>query len=176
MQLTSKTKYFAVISMAYLMALFLQTPAMADLATPTEAPILTVSGKIAKSNRDGVAEFDLPMLKTLELVEFTTKTPWFDNPVKFSGVRLRDVLAMVEANGTKIEAVALGDYKSIIPIEDINNYDVIMAFKRDDKYMSVRDKGPLFIVYPFDSTQELHHQQFYSRSVWQLEKLVVLEN
>jgi hypothetical protein len=39
--------------------------------------------------------------------------------------------------------------------------------------MPVRDKGPLFIVYNYDSNAELQHQRFYSRSVWQVARMVV---
>jgi hypothetical protein len=37
----------------------------------------------------------------------------------------------------------------------------------------VRDKGPLFIVYPYDSDPQLATQTFYGRSAWQLAKLIV---
>jgi hypothetical protein len=50
---------------------------------------------------------------------------------------------------------------------------VILALKRDGEYMPVRDKGPLFIIYPYDNAPELRSQQFYSRSVWQVSRLVV---
>jgi hypothetical protein len=50
---------------------------------------------------------------------------------------------------------------------------VLLALKRNGEYMPVRDKGPLFIVYPFDSRPELKHQRFYSRSAWQLARLDV---
>ena len=56
---------------------------------------------------------------------------------------------------------------------DFARHDVILALKRDGQYMSVRDKGPLFIVYPFDSDPALRHQRYYSRSAWQLARLVV---
>ena len=39
--------------------------------------------------------------------------------------------------------------------------------------MPVSDKGPLFIVYPYDSDPALHSQKFYGRSVWQLSRLIV---
>ena len=39
--------------------------------------------------------------------------------------------------------------------------------------MPVRDKGPLFIIYPFDANPELKSQTYYSRSVWQVAKIVV---
>jgi hypothetical protein len=39
--------------------------------------------------------------------------------------------------------------------------------------MAVRDKGPLFIVYPFDSRSDLRSERYYSRSAWQLRALEV---
>jgi hypothetical protein len=35
----------------------------------------------------------------------------------------------------------------------------------------VRTKGPLFIVYPFDSKAELQSSKFYARSAWQLKSM-----
>ena len=39
--------------------------------------------------------------------------------------------------------------------------------------MPVRDKGPLFIIYPFDSSAELRSEPYYSRSAWQLRTIEV---
>jgi hypothetical protein len=39
--------------------------------------------------------------------------------------------------------------------------------------MPVQNRGPLFIVYNFDSDPELKNQKFYSRSVWQVARLEV---
>jgi hypothetical protein len=58
-------------------------------------------------------------------------------------------------------------------MSDFARYNVLLALKRDGEYMPVRDKGPLFIVYPFDSNPDLRHQRFYSRSAWQLARIVV---
>ena len=49
----------------------------------------------------------------------------------------------------------------------------MLALKRNGAYMPVRDKGPLFIVYPYDSSPELKHQKYYSRSAWQVAKMIV---
>jgi len=61
-----------------------------------------------------------------------------------------------------------------MPYEDAQRYDVIVARLLDDKPMSVRDKGPLFVIYPFDSRPELRGAVYYSRSAWQLRKIDVL--
>ncbi|SSM38352.1 oxidoreductase [Klebsiella pneumoniae] len=34
-------------------------------------------------------------------------------------------------------------------------------------------KGPLFIVYPYDSSAELQNQIYYSRSAWQVSKMII---
>jgi len=145
----------------------------ATLPAPVENPILSVAGNIAATNTEGVALFDRPMLEKLGMVSFETTTPWFNGVVKFEGVPMTKLLAEVGAKGDRLVVVALNDYKSEIPIEDFERYGVIMALKRDGGYMPVRDKGPLFIVYPFDSKPELKSQKFYSRSVWQVKAIEI---
>lgn len=144
-------------------------PALA-LDAPKERPILTVSGKIGVKNAGDVARFDMKMLEALPQQTFTTSTPWYDKPVKFTGPLLADVLAAVKANGQTISAVAINDYKISIPVGDLQ-YKPIVARLLDDKPMAVREKGPLFVVYPFDSRAELRSSTYYERSIWQLKAL-----
>lgn len=155
-----------------LAGLGLCAPALA-LDAPTTRPILTVSGKIAVKNAGETARFDMKMIEALPQHSFTTSTPWFDKPVKFTGPLLSDVLAAVKANGTVLSAVAINDYKINIPMADVTKYKVIVARLLDDKPMSVRDKGPLFVVFPFDTASELRTSTYYERSIWQLKALDV---
>lgn len=62
---------------------------------------------------------------------------------------------------------------SSLPMEDFKKFNVILAMKRDGNYMPVRDKGPLFIIYPYDSDPQLQSQTYYTRSAWQVAKLIV---
>lgn len=77
------------------------------------------------------------------------------------------------AEGEVIHALALNDYRMAIPVNDTHDYDVIVAHLMDGKPMPVRDKGPLFIIYPFDEKNKLHSLTYYSRSVWQLKALEI---
>jgi hypothetical protein len=138
----------------------------------SEKPILTISGKINASGPDG-AVFDRSKLEALGMQSIETKTPWYKEVVKFEGVPLDKLMAHVGANGEKVVAIALNDYSVEIPIEDFAKHHAILALKRDGEYMSVRDKGPLFVVYPYDSDPELRSQKFYSRSAWQVKQLIV---
>lgn len=151
-------------------------PAMAQtkpLPEPKGRAILTVSGKIGVKNRADTAAFDMAMIEALPQHSFTTRTPWYDRPVKFTGPLLSDVLDAVQASGSTISAVAINDYKIAIPADDTRKFKVVMARLIDDKPISVRDKGPLFIVYPFDSAAELRSSTYYERSIWQLKAMEI---
>ena len=147
--------------------------AAAALPLPAGKQILTISGSITKMNLGETAAFDRAMLEDLGLVGFETTTPWYTGPVRFDGIRMTRLMDAVGATGSSVRAVALNDYTTEIPVSDFEKYGVLLAIKRDGQYMPIRDKGPLFIVYPFDSMAELKSQQYYSRSAWQVAKLVV---
>lgn len=143
--------------------------AVAQTAAPSNKPILTISGKVTGD----VVEFDREKLEALGMVAIETNTPWYKGAVKFEGVPLDKLMQSVGANGEKVVALALNDYSTEIPIEDFAKHKAILALKRDGEYMPVRDKGPLFIVYPYDQNPELRSQKYYSRSAWQVSRLVV---
>ncbi|MGI4940410.1 MAG: molybdopterin-dependent oxidoreductase [Janthinobacterium lividum] len=145
----------------------------AGVASAAERPLLTVTGKIKTPDGTASLRFDRAGLEALGTASFITQTPWYPGPVTFEGVPMVRLMAAVGASGDTIVATALNDYVTEIPIADFSAYDVLLALKRDGEYMTPRDKGPLFIVYPFDSDPALHHQRFYSRSAWQLARLVV---
>jgi hypothetical protein len=143
------------------------------LPTPSGKPILVVSGNIAQANADGEARFDRDMLEALGTVTFETTTPWDKERVRYEGVPLGRLLDRIGASGSRLVAVALNDYSAELPVEDARRYGVILALRRNGEYMPVQNRGPLFIVYNFDSDPELKSQKFYSRSVWQVARLEV---
>ena len=145
----------------------------APLGAPKDKPILAISGAIKETNLDGAAQFDRAMLESLGLIRIETTTPWHNGPVKFDGVPLDKLMKHVGASGQRVVAIALNDYTTEIPIEDFAKHGAILALKRDGEYMPVKDKGPLFIIYPYDSKAELKSQTYYGRSAWQVAKLIV---
>jgi hypothetical protein len=162
------------VSLATLvLGLGLYANARPALPVPRERIVLTITGRIRVHNQGSRAVFDIDMLEALPQHTFTTHTPWTEHRVSFSGPLLRDLLALVGANGRKLRASALDDYRTIIPIEDAHLYDVIIATRKNGTPMTVRDKGPLFIVYPFDQNPALKSLRFYERSIWQVHLLEV---
>ena len=149
--------------------------AAAPLSAPKERPILEIVGQISETNKEGAAVFDREMLEGLGMQTVTTTTPWHTGPQTFEGVPMAKVMVLVGAKGKTVKALALNDYVTQIPIDDFAKHGPILALKRNGEYMPVRDKGPLFIVYPYDSKTELKSQTYYGRSAWQLKRMEVIE-
>jgi hypothetical protein len=148
-------------------------PAAWALDAPKGPVVLQVSGLIEAHNQGKVAALDMKALQALPQKSFTTQTPWDQKPVTFSGPLLRDVLQLVKAKGQHIRAVALNDYRVKLPVSDASEHDVVLAVQMNGQAIPVRTKGPLFIVYPFDTKKELQHKTYYERSIWQLKAIEV---
>ncbi|HEX6115023.1 MAG TPA: molybdopterin-dependent oxidoreductase [Geminicoccaceae bacterium] len=144
-----------------------------SLAPPSGQVVLTVAGAIAKTNAPGRAEFDLDMLERLGLSSLTTWTPWTEGELEFQGVSARQLMNAVDARGTQVRAVALNGYEYTIPLEDFDRYDVLLATRVNGQLMRVRDKGPIWIVYPWSGHPELDDFGTREKSVWQLSALHV---
>lgn len=142
-----------------------------ELSKPTGKVLLTVSGNIENTNEDGKATFDTASLEKLGMVSFQTTSPWYNGRKTFTGIPLQKLMDFVGAKGTVVKVTALNDYTTVIPLNDFKKYNVILALKINGKYMQIRDKGPLFIVYPYDSISELNNQIYYSRSAWQVSRM-----
>ena len=144
------------------------------LQAPAGTVVLSVGGRIQRTNQGERAALDMAMLEALAQRSFTTKTPWFKQASKFTGPLLRDVLSLVGAQGTTLRMAALNDYRIDVPSDDARRFDVLLARMIDDKPIPVREKGPLFVIYPFDTDAALRTPLYYSRSVWQLKSIDVL--
>lgn len=120
----------------------------------------------------GKAAFDMAMLERMKQRSIRTATPWYDNAREFTGPLLRDVLAAagVPAVGSA-RFTALNDYRVEIPLDDARRHDVILARLIDGKPIGVREKGPLFVMYPFDEHPELRTTVHFSRCIWQLKSI-----
>ncbi|SLN57405.1 molybdopterin-dependent oxidoreductase [Oceanibacterium hippocampi] len=131
---------------------------------------LTVRGDGADAP---VLRLDQAMVKAMPQHEIVTATPWTDGRHVYSGVLLRDLVARLGATGTRLRATAYNDYVVEIPLEDIESYDVLLAVCVDDEPLSLRNKGPFWIIYPWDDHPELRLNLYHARAVWQLKELVV---
>jgi hypothetical protein len=154
---------------------FLATSPASALEKPAGTPVLTITGHVTNKNADSGAQFDLSMLEALPGRKGTMETPWTTGKTEFSGPYLREVLKVAGASGKKLIVKALNDYSAEVPMEDASTIDTILAVRMNGEEMSVRDKGPVFLIYPFDLDKSLYNEKYLSRSVWQIKEIEVTE-
>lgn len=146
------------------------------IPAPRAAVVLTVRGRLGRPHASEGVTFDLPTLEKIGMVRFTTPTAWTNTPVTFEGIlvsRLLDLLA-VPQDASTARMTALNDYEVTIPLEEFRKWPVMLAMKRNGALMSVRDKGPLWIVYPrhaFPELTDTPKQQ--SHWIWQLKDMLI---
>ena len=162
-----------VAILALALSLLPNASSAAGLEKPAGKVILTVSGSITHTNAGDKAEFDRAMLEALGASELALTTPWTDGRQVFNGVLGSKVLDAVGASGEQIVAKAINDYQVKIPVSDLRNYPVLFALKQNGRYMRVRDKGPIWIIYPRETHPELDADQITDRWVWQLSEIII---
>ena len=146
-------------------------PTDAGMSQPTGKTLLTITGKIHETNADGRAEFDRALLELLGLSELMTSTPWTDGERAFVGVPFAKLLDAIGAAGSIARAVAANDYVVDIPISNLREADAFLAMSMDGKQLRLRNKGPLWIIYPWSQRPELDRIELHSYAVWQLQSL-----
>lgn len=162
------------LSLAVLWTTAPASGAAETLPPPEGEIVLTVTGAIGEPNLGQAATFDLELLTELGPETIRTSTLWTDGVQEFTGVSLRKVLDRVEARGSVVIASALNDYVTEIPMEDVVEGGPILAYAQNGMPLSVRDKGPLWVVFPYDSDSRWRREVIYARSIWQVTRLEIL--
>lgn len=147
---------------------------IAPLPAPTAEVVLTVSGAIGVTNGGDAASFDAQMLQDLGTTSFATSTIWTQGVITFEGVSLKGLLDRLGVTGGTLRMTAINDYAIEVPVSDAIEGGPILAHSQDGVAMSVRDKGPLWLVYPYDLNSDYRTEVIYARSIWQLAKIEVL--
>jgi len=137
--------------------------------------VLTIKEQTAPNGSQKELSLTLKQLQALPQVEITTHTRWTQGEKHFKGPLLRDVLALKTKQFKQVKAVAINGYRVDIPSQDYLNYDVILALYEGGKPLTLRTKGPIWIIYPWSDLPELEQGIYYARAVWQLSKLEVYD-
>lgn len=145
------------------------------LPAPSGDVILTVRGAVSVTNGNAEAALDKAMIKAMGEVTVHTGTIWTDGTSVFQGVELANLLSHLGANGTTLRLTALNDYAVEIPTTEAVAGGPMLAYRMDGKDLSPRDKGPLWMIYPYDGNTAYKNEVSYSRSIWQLSRIEVLD-
>ncbi len=143
-----------------------QTIAARSQAAPV---ILTITGPGGGSGHD----LTMADLEKLPRAEIRTTTPWHDGVQHFEGVSLEVLMESLKLKGANAQVVALNRYRTTIPMRDFSEHKPILAYRRNGAAMDVRDKGPLFVIYPYDANAALKSDTYFSRSAWQVRAISV---
>ncbi|MFN7267824.1 MAG: molybdopterin-dependent oxidoreductase [Cereibacter sp.] len=146
-----------------------------SLPAPQGDVILTVSGAITNTNDDGTARFDMALLDSLPQHSFATSTIWTEGVDTYEGVLLTDLLDALGATGPNLLAKALNDYEISFPVADATAEGPLLAYRTNGEPMSVREKGPIWLIFPYDDVEAFRTEQTYARSIWQLDRIVITE-
>ncbi|WP_372424566.1 hypothetical protein [Salinarimonas chemoclinalis] len=117
---------------------------------------------------------DFAALDALDPIAIETTTPWTRGVVRFEGARLGALAALEPDAGEIVEArlTALNDYTIAVPAEDWSRWDPVLATRLDGTRMRVRDRGPIWLVYPLDADPALQNQRYHARMIWQVREIV----
>lgn len=136
----------------------------------TEPPMLVVVD-VPRQTETAFAREDLEALRQITI---RTTTIWTDGVQEFRGVPLSEVLKAAEATGSRIVLSATNDYMVEMPMDEVTADVPLLAMSVNGAAMTRRDKGPLWVVYPYDLSTAYQSEVIYTRSVWQLERIEVL--
>ena len=129
--------------------------------------VLTVSGLSEEKS------FTIRELEEIGTEVVETTTIWTDGVQTFEGVPLHLLLGHLDVTSGELVASAINDYAISLPVEDALEPGPIIAFLRNGEQMAVRDKGPLWIIYPYDSAEEFQTEVVHARSIWQLNRIEI---
>lgn len=143
------------------------------LAAPSGPVVLTVSGNIAETNGGSAASFDLAGFEALPQAEMVTQTDWTPAGTRFTGIRLLDLVHRLGAqNPQQVTLTALNDYAVTLDLAVLQRENPLLAVRENGALMSVRDRGPFWLIFPFepgDGGQSKHNIDM----IWQVSEISV---
>lgn len=157
------------------------TSLAALLAATVLAPALAVAAEddilLTVTDSDGavLARLDMEALQALPARVIETSTIWTDGIQVFTGVPLATLMQDLAPEAQSISATAINDYAVEIPRSGWADGAALLAYLNHGEPMSLREKGPLWIVFPFDADPAYRQEVVYARSIWQLDRISVTE-
>lgn len=122
----------------------------------------------------GSLTLDREELEAFPQTTITTESPYYSGSVEFSGPTLQRIVEHFGVNGkVQITLQALNDYQVVGSLEEMLGLGAIIATRKNSKPMSVRDRGPFWIMLPLSERPELNHEDFHRYMVWQLNRIVL---
>lgn len=140
------------------------TPGRADpTSDDLDKPVLAVS-----RNGEKLAAFSRSDLAAMPQTRISTDTPWAEGVMDYEGPSVATFLSRLAVDAGQLRLLALNDYLVTAQVDMLIDAGAILAIRENDAFMPASAKGPVFLMFPFDSDMRLHSQKYYIRAVWQL--------
>ncbi len=119
--------------------------------------------------------FTLDDLLALPVTEFETSTVWTQGIDHYAGVLLLDLLHHIGHEPVRgaVNVRALDGYSARIDASLVTEEAPLLSFLRNGRPMSVRDQGPVWLIFPYDHDPAFRTESIYAKSVWQVRFLEV---
>lgn len=169
------TRILTGIMAAMLVVASFQPGARAQDSAADAAQKVLLRVDLPAANGDGsqTRALTLADLRALPRSEFTTRTHWTPDAQRFAGLRLHALLRHLGISGGVLHLRAANDYRVTIPVDEVRPDGALLAYERNGKPMTRRQKGPLWLVFDYDSSPDFRTETVYARSIWQLDRIVV---
>lgn len=144
-----------------------------DLPDPLGPVLLEISVRGGQDGQGRHIALDRAALDTLPQDGFRTRTLWTDGEQVFRGVRLKTMMRCLGIEDGTLTLHARNAYVVDIPVRKLRNDGALIATHRNGAPMSVRDKGPLWLVYHYDGNPAFRTESIYAQSIWQLDRIEI---
>lgn len=141
-------------------------------AAPQDKPLVTLTGRIATTNGDGVLRLDRAAIDRLGLLAVDVDDPWAKQRVTLQGFRLRDLvdLARPTAGATTLHVTALDDYQVDLNLADVRADGIFLATRNGQgAALPVEDGGPTRVVFTADLVSRFSPDMW----IWNIETIEV---
>lgn len=135
--------------------------------------LLTINTGQLKHCNDNIT-LDEQALLSLPQQQFKTTHTWSENAEEFSGPLLNDVLNLACPDVAHLMLTAINDYSIEMNFNEMRNYKPIVALSVNGQRLSIRNKGPLWVMMPLDQFTELPPRSLDDMLIWQLSDITVL--
>ncbi|PSJ44011.1 molybdopterin-binding protein [Zobellella endophytica] len=141
-----------------------------------EPVILTVSGNILWQGQPHERlDYTLKELQAMPQRVITTSHPWGQQPHTYRGPDLVALMSSLfgHARIKTLYLEALNGYSISVDWQKLAPFQPVLAWQENGRVMSRREKGPLWLVLPFDQVPELQQADFLHFMTWQLRQIKV---
>jgi hypothetical protein len=129
-------------------------------------------GMLSMTKSDGeTMRVSMKELMALQATEINTSTQWTDGVQKFRGVAFDLLFDTYGLDAETVRVSALNDYNVMVPADVLREDGAILAYHLNGTEMSIREKGPFWVIFPYDSDARFETDTYWAYSVWQVKSV-----